>query len=122
MVIVLRSAETLPFLSASKITDEPRVEAGYASPGMPKRILSEVAPNRSQPFPELLKRVLRAVDAVQCLDPPIAKCVDVDGTKPVMSPTEGVPTPNGASQSTTIRLPNWGSSTAVGQQTESTGA
>src|ERR1700730_6561345 len=44
MVIVLRSTEPLPFLSASKITDEPRVEVGYASPGMHKRILSEVAP------------------------------------------------------------------------------
>jgi hypothetical protein len=40
MVIVLRSTETLPLLSASKITDEPRVEVGYASTGMPKGILS----------------------------------------------------------------------------------
>src|SRR6266849_3905895 len=44
MVIVLRSPETLPLLSASKITDEPRVEVGYASTGMPKGILSDIAP------------------------------------------------------------------------------
>jgi hypothetical protein len=38
MVIVLRSTETLPFLSASKISHQSRVEVGDPSPGMPERI------------------------------------------------------------------------------------
>ena len=41
MMIVLRSAKTLPLLSAAEITDQPCVEIGDASSGMPERVLAD---------------------------------------------------------------------------------
>ena len=97
MVVVLRSTQTLPFLSASKIANEPRVEVGNASSGMPERVLAEIAPEveidplevvrrvvrnehhrhpGSQPLPELPERVLGAVGAVERLDPTVLKGLD----------------------------------------------
>jgi hypothetical protein len=126
MMIVLRSAETLPLLSAAKITGQPCVEIGDASSGMPERVRTEIAPKvevdplevvrrvvgnehdrhpGSQPFSKLAEGVLRAIHAVERLDPTFLKGVDVNGANSVMSPTEGAPTPKGASQSTTIGVP-----------------
>jgi hypothetical protein len=42
---------------------------------------------------------------VKRLQPAIPESVDIYGANSVMSPTEGAPTPKGASQSTTIRFP-----------------
>ena len=101
MMIVLRSAETLPLLSAAEIANH-GVEVGDPSARMPKRVLAEIAPEveidplevvrrvvrnehhrhpRSQPFPELPERVLGAVGAVERLDPTFLKGVDVNGAK-----------------------------------------
>jgi hypothetical protein len=44
MMIVLGSAKTLPFLRTVKIADEPCVEISDPSPGVPKRVHAEVAP------------------------------------------------------------------------------
>src|SRR5712691_5939941 len=102
MMIVLRSAETLPLLSATEITRQPSVEVGDSSPGMPKRVFAEVPPEvkidplevvrrvvrhehywhpRSQPFSELPERVLGAVRTVECLDAPVPKGVHVNRTE-----------------------------------------
>jgi len=43
MMIVLRSAETLPLLSAAEIANH-GVEVGDPSARMPKRVLAEIAP------------------------------------------------------------------------------
>ena len=102
MMIVLRSAKTLPLLSAAEITDQPCVEIGDASSGMPERVRAEIAPKvkvdplevvrrvvrhehhrhpRSQPIPELPERVLRAIHAMESLDSTALKGVDVNGAK-----------------------------------------
>ena len=86
MMIVLRSAKTLPLLSAAEITDQPCVEIGDASSGMPERVRTEIAPEvevyplevvcrvvrnehdrhpGSQPFSELPERVLVAIYALE---------------------------------------------------------
>ena len=44
IMIMRRSAETFPLLSAAKIADQPCVEIGGASSGMPERVLAEIAP------------------------------------------------------------------------------
>ena len=102
MMIVLRSAKTLPLLSAAEITDQPCVEIGDASSGMPERVRTEIAPKvevdplevvrrvvrnehdwhpGSQPFSELAEGVLRAIHAVERLDPTVLEGVDVSGAK-----------------------------------------
>src|SRR5437867_4390045 len=102
MMIVLRSTETLPLLSAAEITDQPCVEIGDASSGMPERVLAEIAPEvevdplkvvrwvvrnehdrhpRRQPFPELTERVLRGIGAVKRFDPAIPERVHINRTK-----------------------------------------
>ena len=102
VVIVLRPLQTLPLLSASKVAHHPCVEVGDASPGMPERVLPEVAPEvdvdplkvvgrvvrdehdglpEVEPFQELLERVLRAVDATERFHPLIPKFVDIDGAE-----------------------------------------
>jgi len=45
MMIVLRSTETLPLVSASEITDQPRVEVGDPSRRMPEWVHAEVPVN-----------------------------------------------------------------------------
>jgi hypothetical protein len=42
IMIVLRSTETLPLLGASKVANQPGVEVGDSSPGMPERVLAEI--------------------------------------------------------------------------------
>ena len=102
MMIVLRSAQTLPLLRAAEITDQPSVEVGDASAGVPERVLAEVAPEvevdplevvgrvvrdehdrhpRCEPLAELAERVLGAVRAVERLGAPVSKRVDVDGAE-----------------------------------------
>jgi hypothetical protein len=93
---------------------------------MPERVLADVAPKvevdplevvrrvvrnehyrhpGSQPFPELPKRVLRTICTVERLDPTVPKGIASTAPNSVMSPTEGAPAPNGASQLTTISVP-----------------
>ena len=92
MMIVLRSAETLPFLSAAKIAHQPSVEVGDSSPGMPKRVFAEVPPEVE-------------IDPLEVSTRPSCRALTSTAPISVMSPTEGAPTPKGASRSTTIGVP-----------------
>src|SRR5687768_18332242 len=102
MMIVLRPSQPLPLLRAPEITDQSGVEVGNAPTRMPERVLADIAPEVEvdplevvrgivrnedhrhpgrQPFPELTERVLRAIGAVERLDPTVPKGVDVNGAE-----------------------------------------
>jgi hypothetical protein len=102
MMIVLRPSQPFPLLSVPEITDQSGVEVGNAPTRMPERVLADITPEvevdplevvrrivrnedhrhpRRQPFPELTERVLRAIGAVERLDPTVLKGVDVNGAK-----------------------------------------
>src|ERR1700680_2614666 len=59
MMIVLRPPQTLPLLSAPKISHKPCVEVGDAAPGVSERVLSEVAPEVEIDPLEVVSRIVR---------------------------------------------------------------
>ena len=126
MMIVFRPSQSLPILRASEITNQAGVEVGDAPARMAKRIFAEVAPEvkvdplevvrqivrnedhwhpRRQPFPELPERVLRAIGAVECFDPTVPQCVDVNGAKLRHVADGGRADAEGCFAATTIRIP-----------------
>lgn len=127
VMIVLGPPQSLPLLRAAEVADQASVEVGDTPAGVPERVLAEVAPEveidplkvvgrvvrdednrlpRFEPLAELAERLLGAVRAVEGLGAPFSRRA-LKSTAPnsVISPTDGAPTPNGASQSTTIRVP-----------------
>src|SRR6516162_4480232 len=99
VMIVLGSPQALPLLGAAKIADQPGVEVGDASAGVPERVLAEVAPEvkvdplevvgriiraednglpRYEPIAELAERLLGAVRAMERLGTALSKRVDVN--------------------------------------------
>src|SRR5262245_13503263 len=88
VMIVLGPPQALPLLGAAKIADQPGVEVGDASAGVPERVFAEVAPRvevdplevvgriirdednglpRFEPIAELAKRLLGAARAMERL-------------------------------------------------------
>src|SRR5688572_10620983 len=59
MMIVLRSAETLPVLRLVKIANQPSVDVGDSSSGMPERVHAEVAPEVEVDPLEVVRRIVR---------------------------------------------------------------